>query len=372
MRRCMVVLAALVLVSSAVAGVGFYPLGTPGTSGFRWSDAYGVTNDGMVVGSMHDDAVGTYDVRAFSWTASTGLTDIGALGTSMYTQTYARAVTPDGAVIIGESGDPYTSFRVVAGSPIEDLGYPSFADQSALYDVSDDGNTAVGLICTLDEGMYHAARWNATSGWQDLGLLNSATDYESTANAVSGDGSVVAGYCTGDRFEAFRWTAATGMVELDNPYGVYDAAAIAMSESGDAVTGQASNANGDSKAVLWGADGKGEILEAWAGYGYAAGYGISGDGTIICGTMENGVQARAVFWTADGQLYDLMTYLADAGIDLTGWQLTDLTEVSQNGLYLTGRGINADGNMEAFLVQLPEPGTLSLLLVGALLLRRRA
>ena len=254
MKSCIVVLAALALVSSAVAGVAFYPIGTPGTSGFRWSDAYGVTNNGMVVGSMHDDANGAYSVRSFSWTASSGLTDIGALGTSAYTQTYARAVTPDGRVIVGESQSPTTSFRLMVGSPMENLSYPAYCDQSGLQDVSDDGNAAAGLISMTNDGTYHAARWSTTNGWQDLGLLNAATDYEAVSNAISGDGSVVAG------FSAFRWTAGTGMVELKNPLGMYDAAAIAMSQSGDMVTGQATNANGDSQAMLWDAAGEAVIL----------------------------------------------------------------------------------------------------------------
>lgn len=368
MRKPLIALVAITLVMPAMADVEFYATGTPGSGSYTWSDAYGVTNDGVVVGSMYDSTNG---VRAFSWTYATGLVDIGSLGTD--SQTYARAITPDGAVIIGESQNPNTSFRLISGETIEDLSYPQNGeyDQSALKDVSDNGLAAAGLLSRYADGCYRAALWQESDGWQDLGVLF-ANDYESSANAISADGTKVAGYSCGDRFAAFLWSETDGMVELSNPWGQYSAAAIAMSADGDYITGQATNPSGYSQAVLWDEEGTPLILDPLDGFEAAAGYGISGDGSLIGGTSESSDgEQRAVFWTSDGTVYDLETYLNEAGIDTTGWDLTAITEVSQNGTYLTGRGINADGYTESFLVRIPEPATLTLLIAGAMLLYRR-
>ena len=108
-------------------------------------------------------------------------------------------------------------------------------------------------------------------------------------------------------------------------------------------------------------------------FGASSAFGVSGDGNLIGGTtfIENVGQDTAAFWTGDGTAYNLQEYLTSQSIDLSGWQLLAITEVSQNGRYLTGRGFNPAGDLESFIVQIPAPGTVLQALVGLIAAGRR-
>src|SRR4051812_21453859 len=69
--------------------------------------------------------------------------------------------------------------------------------------VSADGQVVVGWSSV-------AFRWTAATGMLQVGPANE----NSLAQGVSADGSVVAGYFEPWNLESFRWTAATGPVGL--------------------------------------------------------------------------------------------------------------------------------------------------------------
>ena len=57
--------------------------------------------------------------------------------------------------------------------------------------------------------------------------------------------------------------------------------------------------------------------------------------------------------------------------ELTGWTLTQASGISDNGYTIIGNGTNPNGETEAWIFTIPEPGTFSLLMVGALAVLRR-
>lgn len=359
-------------VSSASAAATFQRLGLPaGNDPFNpaFTDSYGVSDDGVVVGSMNVPGVG---FLGFVWTAGGGLQQLGGIQSN--SQLYARAITPDGQTIVGENTSPNVAFRRVGGGGLENLSYPSKGyEQSAANDVSNDGSVVVGLLGRLDDGTYRAGRWVAGSGWTDLGVAQPG-DYESVANAVSGDGSVVAGYSVGNAFTAMTWTAGEGMVALAHPLGITaNTAIIAMAADASVFAGQADDEFGRSQAAAWYDDGTSRILDKLPDFDLAAAYAVSGDGSLIGGTVESTTlnTMRAVLWNADGEVIDLQNLLTTDGNDLAGWNLLAVTEISQNGLYVTGRGINPDGLMEAFVVTVPSPMTAGPLVLMAFRRRRR-
>ena len=62
----------------------------------------------------------------------------------------------------------------------------------------------------------------------------------------------------------------------------------------------------------------------------------------------------------------------DLGLDLSGWAGLSPTGISDDGLTIVGTGINPNGDTEAFIATVPEPGTLALFAIGvSALLRRR-
>jgi uncharacterized membrane protein len=317
-----------------------------------FSDAYGVANDGTVVGSMYVPNVG---FRGFRWNPSTGLVQVNGLNSD--SGFFARTITPDASIIVGEITRPQLAGRKVGSNPIEGLAIPDVDvyDATAGNDASDDGSVVVGLLSRIEDGTFRAARWSQADGWLDLGVLD-ASNYESAANGTSSNGNIVIGYSVGDSFNAFKWTQASGMTALPNPFGIpSDSSAIAMSGDGSVIGGQARNGDGVSKAVVWFSDGSTLVLGELAGYDTSAAYAVSGDGSLIGGTVaiDSVGSDRAVIWTRAGAVTDLQQYLTDNGVDVAGWQLTAITEISANGQYLAGRGFNPDGALESFRITLP-------------------
>lgn len=371
-RYSFAVLALTLAAGSASAGVTFNRIGVAPTvdpQSPSFSDAYGVSNAGTVVGSQYVSGVG---FRAFSWTQGGGRQQVN--GINPESGLFARSITPDGLVVVGENTGPGVAYRQVNGGAIESLGIgdPKVYDQTAANDVSNDGSAVAGLLSRIEDGTFRAARWTQDSGWENLGVLSG--DYESSGNAMSGDGTVVAGYSVGTFFTAVTWTKDTGLQALPNPFNTFsNTAVIAMAADGSAFVGEAQDLSDKSQAVVWNANGTSNVLANVTGFDSGAAYGVSGDGSIVGGTVyiDQIGGDTAAFWGADGTAYDLKAYLEGVGIDLTGWTLLAVTEVSQNGVYLTGRGINPDGALEAFVVQIPTPGSAVLLLAGASILHRR-
>lgn len=189
--------------------LGFLPGGT-------FSRATGVSGDGNVVAGWGTSTNGN---RAFRWTydpvALSGI--MVELGTSNGRDAFANAISRDGRVIVGALQD--SSFRGEAAYWIENdapvtLGYLPGGDQSTANAVNSDGSVIVGEAVRAGGGVS-AFRWTAASGMVDLGRLGL---FNSEAVAVSDDGNVVVGR-TGrmdGSSSGFRWTEANGMITVDD------------------------------------------------------------------------------------------------------------------------------------------------------------
>jgi probable HAF family extracellular repeat protein len=166
--------------------------------------------------------------------------------------------------------------------------------------VSGDGSVVVGTsgYDTLGYGyFYQAFRWTAGSGMVNLGYLLPGGYRESLASGVSGDGSVVIG-------NGFRWTAGTGMVGLGHlPGGTYSSP-NGISADGSVIVGSASSTSGN-QAFRWTA-GSGMV-----GLGYLPGStnssanGVSADGSVVVGTSSSGSGSQAFRWTASSGMVGL-------------------------------------------------------------------
>ena len=127
---------------------------------------------------------------------------------------------------------------------------PGGAFESIATDVTSDGSTIAGYSYS-GNGFSEAFRWTAASGMVGLGDLPGG-DFFSQANGVSADGSTVVGHSSSAADagnydeEAFRWTAAAGMVGLgDLPGGDFYSDALDVSADGSTVVG-VSISTGDS------------------------------------------------------------------------------------------------------------------------------
>src|SRR5207244_2598142 len=157
-----------------------------------------------------------------------------------------------------------------------------------------------------------------------------ADDVAHYAQATSGDGSVIAGYATGNNAlasRAWRWTRSdkkTTTLQMlagtwSKPY------AFGLSRDGNVVVGVVSILN-IQHAVRWsGADGAAVDL------GLGTAYGTSADGSVVVGSDNND---NAIVWKGKTR-YTLASLLGDNPM-LAGATLYTLIAVSDDGKVVAG------------------------------------
>ena len=135
---------------------------------------------------------------------------------------HARRIRP--AMLCAAICLPFASLlpsAVHAEIPLRDLGSLG-GPESMAHALSADGSVVVGRS-DLNAPASHAFRWTAATGMVDLGVLPGAND--SSAREVSANGQVVVGFSNpGSVFRAFRWTQAGGMINLGTLGGDYSMA----------------------------------------------------------------------------------------------------------------------------------------------------
>lgn len=233
--------------------------------------------------------------RAFRWDAVTGITDLSTLGG---TTSRAWGISGDGSVIVGDAANASAvrrAFRWTADQGMQDLGGLSPTGMSIGYAISADGVVVVGTAAS-DTG-NRAVLWKGNS-ILDLGSVHG--NVGGGALGVNADGSVVVG---ASGMYAFRWTAATGMVDIGSLGGALNAAND-VSADGAVVVGTSSLADGTDRAFRWTAATGMVSLGLLGGGTFSQAQAISDDGSIIVGTADNGHGDRAFIWKAD-QLQDL-------------------------------------------------------------------
>ena len=251
---------------------------------------------------------------------------------------------------------------------------------STAYGVSADGSVIVGRGSSdAGAGTDEAFRWeNGTM--TGLGGL-SGDNWRSYAYNVSADGSVVVGGCVVDSpdlqtTEAFRWENGTmvGIGKLTGGQG-NGSRAWGVSADGSVVVGYSS-----SEAAGWGQEafrwedgvmiGLGDLP---GGYFHSIAQATSADGSVIVGSSVTvGSVEEAFIWDELNGMQNLKDVLTnDYGLDLTGWTLQGARGISDDGLTIVGVGSSLNGT-EAWIATIPEPASMTLLLIGgAVLLRRR-
>lgn len=326
-------------------------------------------NGNAVVGadiSLHDQIErqeGTF------WTSDTGMLGLGFLPGG--NRSIAWGVSGDGLTVVGQSNQTAVTWTLADGySPL----FPGTPGTSRALGTSDDGNTIVG------EFNNEAFLWTEADGRTQLGSLPGGA-FTSEARDISADGTVIVGSSTtanGD--EAFGWTPDDGLFELgDLPGGEIRSFAYGVSANGNVIVGESKIApvnasDGGRRAFRWTEnDGMVPLGDLVEGSYDSVARDVSADGSVIVGEVSPEVGGRLGFvWTDEAGMRTLNDVLVDDfGVDLGGWDLANVRSVTPDGLTFAGVGFNPDGLAESFIVTVPEPATVVLLITGFVALSRR-
>lgn len=354
----MLALLVLLLLVSAPAcaqeliGLGRIGLGT-------YSAATAVSADGTTVVGYSETSEAAR--HAFRWTEAGGLEDLEDLPGGS-DDSAATGVSGDGSVIVGAgSAAGAKAFRWTAAGGMQEL--LESLELSAASAVSADGTTTVGYFAPSLAVQLPAA-------WRPDGMGGFALDpleelagglEEGVAYAASSDGTITVGYAgstaSGSASEAVLWNGSTATPLGDLPGGAFASEARAVSADGTVVAGLGNTAAG-REAFRWtAAEGLVSLGDLDGGGVDSVAQAISADGETIVGYARPAPGVHHAFvWDAARGMRDLHEL---AGAEAQGWVLYAANGVSADGSVIVGEGTAPDGNPEAWLLRLPEPGALS-------------
>lgn len=339
MRITSILLCLLAPTPAAFAQATFHGLGVGNAT------ANAISRDGQWI-------TGTGASGYFRWSAGSGYEIIGGIGLSGVPD-IANGGSPVGLTLPDASNGDADTAAVWTPSGttfIGGLGGQSGPFLSATWGCSADGSVMVGLGW-IDGGTAHAFRWTAAGGMIDLGAVGGSS---SRANGVSADGNVVVGWdedsTTGQRRAAIF---AGGSIQLIGTNGeAFDA-----SSDGSVVVGYE-----NGRAFRWtqatGLVDLGQLPNSDPIFDLAIGEACSADGNTIVGSNGNGFLGtpyRAFVWRPGLGLTDLRTLLVSMGApQAAGWVLSGATGISADGRTICGVGYDPNFVFQSWIATLPE------------------
>ena len=245
---------------------------------------------------------------------------------TMPSGTWATDVTPDGEIVVG-------SYNYVDGfiwrwrtEPA-----PTIIPGGTIEAVSDDGTVVAGNIHDQVVDADVAAIWTQATGWQSLGWLPGALSCPNRSQSydISGDGSTIVGLSwVGCNSRGFRWTAATGMQELQ-VLGQGNNRCSAISDDGSALGGfAASQGVIDRTLAYWAPDTSGTLIDPTK---LSEVSGFNNDGRFSVGTGALPGQNYMRAFVRDQQT----GAMTNVGSLHTNWN-SDAQDLSEDGRTVVG------------------------------------
>ncbi len=362
-KSATVSLALTLLAGSALAQPSFQSLGNlgPHSSGDLFSYPYRIAGDGKTVVGYASAPAGYI---GFRWTQQAGMVAAAGGPTSG-----ANGLSFDGSVMVGEafgSSGFYHAFRWTQNTGNVDLGdFPGGLNSSVAWDCSADGSVVVGAgnyDGTFKNSHGRGFRWTQATGMVDIGSVQAGDD-DIEPWACSDDGNILVGGSGigGGRTQAFRWTQGTGMVGLGRLGNTTEYSfAWNISANGNVIVGDSATNTPYLSAFRW-SQGTGMVslgtLVSDPPTPHSSALAVNADGTLIGGIaylepIGNSTSQAFIWDQAHGmrRLADVLTN--EYHLDVRGWQLYNVNSISADGKVITGFGKSPLGNEEAWIVRL--------------------
>lgn len=347
-RDCLFVIA--LSAGSAAYAADFTPLGAVPDSTSLGSAANAVSADGRTVAGTSDVYGGSNVVR---WRNDIGPLNLNIVSSS----TRVTAMSATGEEIIGNLGGSTTGFYWSAlTGPILPMVLPGYSNSTANA-ISADGSMMVGAVYNggYPNSNWEAVHWSRTyissfspytyNYFVGLGYLPGGSNSFSNANAVSGDGTVIVGSSTSANAEreAFRWTEATGMVGLGFLPGGTGSEASFVSDDGRVIVGGASFYDTSRHAAFrWTEETGMTDLGGLPGAVVTVPFAMSRDGRFVVGQSGD--------WSLGTEAF---RWSESGGIvslgGLPGAQMSFAIAVSDDGAVVLGQSYYSDGHSEPFV-----------------------
>lgn len=323
------------------------------------SSATAVSANGQVVVGRSVTA-GLFSDDPYRWTRETGMVQL--TPANAFVGGRATDVSFDGTVIVGSGtrdDDIGEAWRWTSTQGIHGLGdLPGGEFSSSAFGVSADKAVAIGWSRSDRSQLFEAFTWTIDDGMLPLGDLPGGIRH-SIAIDLTPDGAMIVGmsYSSNGR-EAFYWTQAEGMVPLgDLPGGLFEGGASAVSVDGSVIGGSSRSERG-IEAFRWTREtGMVQIANPFGELVNLGVDGMSADGSVMVGDAGLAVGTDPVYyWDAEHGMRGLREVLVnDHGLNLDGWLLTDVADISADGRTIVGSGQNPQNQPEGWIAYLGPP-----------------
>ncbi len=370
----MAILGACAVSPGAAQAPGFISIHVTDPGQIRTTHAKAVSDDGaVVVGYSDTNWTSPPDPSDFLWSrepfvSSALLRDLDGA----FYNAWVKQMSGNGQTLVGRA--PYWNTQLLAMFDqafawsqsggfqyLPDL--PNGVGDLYATAASYDGGVIVGRIRTA-EGTQ-PVRWTAAEGAVGLGNLIGGTMY-GEATDVSADGHVIVGVSDSvDGLQAFRWTIATGLVGLGRLPGTMQSRATAVSADGQVVVGASRDAAGNERAFRWTASvGMSDLGNLPGGSSTRSPTAVSADGRIIVGSARSPATGDIGFvWTDLKGMRSLPAMLnEDYGTSTGSWYAYVVNDISPNGRFMAGESIqhNDPTIIRGWVITLPPIGDVSL------------
>lgn len=338
---------------------GFWLTGLAPNATYGWVTC--LSGDGATAGGFGAATTPKIFAAGFTWTKVGGRSDFGLLpGMPAYTPAYGLS---NNGVVVGVMATQALTraYRWTGSGPLQDLGVLPTASRSFAKGISGDGMIVVGYGETGPNSYEYgeAFRWTAASGMKSLGKLTPQS-FLSDARAISRDGSTIVGFNKNEVlwYQAFVWTEAGGMKALPTLTGSASGAeANGVNADGSLIVGSSSSAAGKTHAVRWVAGQPQDLASKFNTYNSIA-LSMSDDGAVVGGSYSFGPPSKAFIWTEATGMLDAKDYLSLHGIEVpAGYKLEYVYAISGDGRTFGGAARNLSTNTkEGFVATVPGKG----------------